>query len=482
MFTLNFLTKPLIAIILMILCYLPSLSQAQEISSPAIEYWCQFFQDLGQDCIRIPAPPDENASSEEWQIWNELILSILKPTIKMMIGSPYLPGYIQLVQSDDIVYEDNETDGIYTFTVERLGGSDGEITLKYTIIDGSAQIGRDFDATTGSLTWNDGDNSQKTLTVTITDDSEIENNETFDLVLTDVTDGTILETKTITIVSDDIEVAPGIIQLSQKNYEVNENEKTLTFTVKRSQGNTGKVTVNYFTNDGTAIVGHDFEPISGTLTWQDGENDDKTLTITLIDDDEVEEYETFTISLSDITGDASLGTAITLITIHSDDKEILPGLVQFTQYHETINETANHLTVTVERTGGSDGKITVKYTTNNGTALAQQDFEAISNTLTWEDGENDDKTITLLLKDDDEAEIAETFTITLKDITGGASLGNETMTITIISDDIVEPPSFPATDTNISTSQPPNNPGTSPSTETNTGTIPQPPDDTGTSD
>ena len=417
------------------MCYLPILGLAEE-SSPAQDYWCKYFQDLGYDCAKIPAPPKKNAPQKEWEDWYALVTPLLRTTLKSIVNIPNTPGDIQFASSNQtMVYEANENNGIYTFIVERLGGIDGEITVKYTIIDGSALAGRDFDATSGSFTWKDGDDSQNTFTITIKDDSEVEGNETFSLVLTDVKEGSVLETTTVTIVSDDMEVSPGIIQFSQNNYEVTENSRELTFTVKRSGGNTGKVGVNYFTNDGTAIAGMDFEPITGTLTWEDGGNDDEIVTITIRDDDEVEESETFTISLSDITGGATLGTAITLVTINSDDKEILPGKVQFSQQDNyRVNEKEGKLTFTVERSGGSDGEMTVKYTTNDGTALAEHDFDAVNDTLTWKDGENNDKTVTLIIKDDDNVETPETFTITLMDITDNTSLG--TITATIISDDI----------------------------------------------
>jgi len=445
MFTLTI--KKFRAVILVILCYLPILGLAEE-SSPAQDYWCKYFQDLGHDCAKIPAPPEKNAPLKEWEDWYALVTPLLRTTLKSIVNIPNTPGKIQFASSNQtMVYEVNENNGIYTFIVERLGGIDGEITVKYTIIDGSALAGRDFDATSGSFTWADGDNSQNTFTITIKDDSEVEGNETFSLVLTDVKEGSVLETTTVTIVSDDMEVSPGIIQFSQNNYEVTENSRELTFTVKRSGGNTGKVGVNYFTNDGTAIAERDFEPITGILTWEDGENDDEIVTVTIRDDDEVEESETFTISLSDITGGATLGTAITLVTINSDDKEFLPGKVQFSQQNNyRVTETEGKLTFTVERSGGSDGEITVKYTTNDGTALAEQDFDAVNDTLIWKDGENADKTVTLIIKDDDNVETLETFTITLMDITDNTSLG--TITATIISDDIND-------DDKIETVQPP---------------------------
>ena len=92
-------------------------------------------------------------------------------------------------------------------------------------------------------------------------------------------------------------------------------------------------------------------------------------------------------------------------------------------------------TLTVQRTGGSTGTVTVAWATANGTATAGSDYTAGSGTLTFAAGETS-KSLTVAVLDDSSAENNETFTVTLSNPTGGATLGDTTVcTVTIVDDD-----------------------------------------------
>src|ERR1700691_5469949 len=52
-------------------------------------------------------------------------------------------------------------------TIERAGAS-GAATVGYVTVDGTATAGTDYVATSGSLTWKDGDGDAKTVTVPLT--------------------------------------------------------------------------------------------------------------------------------------------------------------------------------------------------------------------------------------------------------------------------------------------------------------------------
>ena len=88
-----------------------------------------------------------------------------------------------------------------------------------------------------------------------------------------------------------------------------------------SRGAIGEVTVEYRTaiiggGKGNAASGIDYQFTSGTFTWMDGENDDKTITIPILDDTVIEGPEDFRVELSNVTGGATLGDpSETIITI-----------------------------------------------------------------------------------------------------------------------------------------------------------------------
>jgi uncharacterized delta-60 repeat protein len=90
--------------------------------------------------------------------------------------------------------------------------------------------------------------------------------------------------------------------------------------VQRTDGATGTVTVDYATSDGTATAGADYTPVSGTLTFPDGQTS-QTINIPLLDDGTLEGgSETINVTLSNPTGGATPGTQTTTqVTILDPD-------------------------------------------------------------------------------------------------------------------------------------------------------------------
>jgi len=108
-----------------------------------------------------------------------------------------------------------------------------------------------------------------------------------------------------------------------------------------------------------------------------------------------------------------------------------PGTLQFSQATFDVYEGDGTVTIEVTRTGGSEGKVSVDYATSDGTATAGADYRAKSRVLKWVDGETGSKTFEVRIINDRESnEAYETFNIELSDPTGGASLGEATVTIT----------------------------------------------------
>lgn len=77
-----------------------------------------------------------------------------------------------------------ETDTELALSLARQGGSEGEVSVNYSLESGTAVSGEDFVSQSGTLTWSDGDTVDKTVTVTLINDSIEEDSEQFRLVLT----------------------------------------------------------------------------------------------------------------------------------------------------------------------------------------------------------------------------------------------------------------------------------------------------------
>src|SRR5262249_38992627 len=122
------------------------------------------------------------------------------------------------------------------------------------------------------------------------------------------------------------------------------------------------------------------------------------------------------------------------------DTPAAAGMLRFSSANFSVVENQSVATITVTRTNGSTGSVSVNYATSNGSATAGSDYTATSGTLTFANGETS-KTFTVPILDDTAVENAETVTLTLSSPTGGAALGSPaTATLTINSDDTSNQP------------------------------------------
>ena len=341
------------------------------------------------------------------------------------------PGSFRFSQA---TYSTPEGSGA-SITVERINGTAGAVSVQYATSDGTATAGSDYTAASGTLTFADGETS-KSFTVSTTQDSAVEGDETFVLALSSPTGGAALgspDQAVVVIQDDDVDPA-GELQFSASNYTIYENEGTATITVQRVNGTTGSVSVDYATSYGSATPGSDYTETSGTLTFADGETS-KSFTVTILDDSLTENAETVNLALTNATGGAALGSPDQATLTIYDDEISPPGEFHFHQSGYSVDEDAGTATITVERVNGSSGTAAVNYATSDGTATAGSDYTAASGTLTFADGETSKSFIVTILNDS-LTEGDETVTLTLSGATGGATLGSPNpATLTIRDDD-----------------------------------------------
>ena len=244
---------------------------------------------------------------------------------------------------------------------------------------------------------------------------------------------------------------PGTLRFSALSYSGNEDDGDITVTVTRTDGFAGAATVEVSdAGSGTATSGDDYTAISTTtLSWADGDATAKTITVSAIADGAVEADETVNLALGNASG-ATLGsTTSTTVTILNDDTASSPGSLQFVLSGSPVPENIGTVTISVTRTGGDTGAVSVNYATSDGTATAGNDYTATSGTLSWADGISGVQSFTVAIIDDTDVESDETVNLTLSSPTGGASLGTSTGIITITSDDAYGTLQFSATSFNV---------------------------------
>jgi CSLREA domain-containing protein len=111
------------------------------------------------------------------------------------------------------------------------------------------------------------------------------------------------------------------------------------------------------------------------------------------------------------------------------------GTLQFSAATFAVSENNGPALITVTRTGGSAGTATVQIATSNGTATAGSDYTAVSQTVTFGNGETS-KTVSIPITDELINEPDETVNLTLSSAGGSGALGTPvTAVLTITNDD-----------------------------------------------
>jgi len=244
-------------------------------------------------------------------------------------------------------------------------------------------------------------------------------------------------------------IKTGSLQFSATAYSVGESGGTVTITVRRTGGSFGVASVLYSIADGTATAGQDYTvpPSTGMLIWSDGDTTNKTFDVTILPDGLAEENETVLLSLAAPSG-ASLGTpSSATLRIVDDDSTSPAGTLRFDPDQYSFYEGVLPLqmlapnVVTVTRTGGSAGAVSVMVVITGGTATQDVDYHIsipgplAGVVLTWADGETGPKNAIVDVLDDGLKEGSETILFSLTNVTGGALIGSPADATVTLPDD-----------------------------------------------
>ncbi|WP_298481463.1 Calx-beta domain-containing protein, partial [uncultured Maribacter sp.] len=312
--------------------------------------------------------------------------------------------------------------------------------------DGTALDASDYESNSGTLQFTSG-NQATTIVVQVTEDTNIEADENFTVLLNNITtvngfttgfvDGNSSNSATGNINNDDNAGAGDGIAFSQAIVSTLEgnvaaDNVTLTFNVTYSgtipAGET--VSVDYTTVDGTALDASDYESNSGTLQFTSG-NQATTIVVQVTEDTNIEADENFTVLLNNITTANGFTTGFVdgnssnsaTGNINNDDNAGAGDGIAFSQAIVNSlegNVAADNVTltfnVTYSGTIPAGETVSVDYTTVDGTALDASDYESNSGTLQFTSG-NQATTIVVQVTEDTNIEADENFTVLLNNIT-----------------------------------------------------------------
>ncbi|CRL05207.1 CLUMA_CG018038, isoform A [Clunio marinus] len=163
-----------------------------------------------------------------------------------------------------------ESCGDFELRVVRRGDLSSLVTVDFETEDGSAEAGSDYIGKKGTLSFPPGVDEQR-FRLEVIDDDVFEQDEHFYVRLSNISDNATLCTPkvaTVMILDDD---HGGIFAFASKDHELVESIGAYELKVQRYSGARGKVVVPYWTEDGTAKSGKDYDSMRGELIFENNE-------------------------------------------------------------------------------------------------------------------------------------------------------------------------------------------------------------------
>ena len=313
----------------------------------------------------------------------------------------------------------------FTVTLNPAAGAAATVAWATSVASGDTAAQADFTAGSGTLNFGVGDTS-KTFTVATVEDTTSEADETFTVTLSSASSGTALPsdaTATGTITDDD--QAP----LSIADASADEGDSA-TFTVTLNPAAADEVTVDYATSVAASDTAaqSDFTAKNGTLTFAAGDTTE-SFTVATLEDSVDEVDETFTVTLSNVSGSTLPADPTATGTIIDDDQAALTIADAGADEGDDIT-----FTVTLDPVSSREVKVDWATSVASGDTAVQADFTAGSDTLTFAAGDSS-KSFTVATVEDTTSEPDETFTVTLSDASEATLPGDPTATGAIRDDD-----------------------------------------------
>ncbi len=319
------------------------------------------------------------------------------------------------------------------FTVSVAQPVTAPVTVVYATADDSAIAGVDYQATSGTLTFNPGGSQTQMVPVTIIGDANPDSVSDFFVNLSNPSSNAELVNDQATIV-----INPAVAQVTfgidnVAKFEGDPGQTTaFVFTISLSAAAPQPVVLTYATADGSATTaGNDYVATSGTLTFNPGDPISQQVTVQVTGDTNVEPSETFLVNVAGDSGTS--GTAQGVGTIVDDD-----GAPSLTISDVTVNAGANvtMAVFTVTLAGKLTQNATVAYASSDNTALAGVDYLAVSGNLLFVPGGAATQTISVIIASSSSPADDKTFFVSLSSPTGGVTIQDELGVGTIITQGI----------------------------------------------
>jgi uncharacterized delta-60 repeat protein len=343
-------------------------------------------------------------------------------------GSVTGSGWLQFTSAN---YQVDENGGQALVTIERTGGTSGTNSVNFDTSDGSAVAPTNYTAVHTTVTFPPGE-VLETVAVPVRDDGWVTTNLTVNLAittnnLTAPAGITNQSTAVLTILNDDTAVS-----FSAASYSVTKDVATgfAPIDVVRL-GTNGTCSVDFVTTtNGTATAGTDYIPTNTTITFNPGDTD-KQIQVPIINNPNYEGNQTVIFALTNAVNTALFSPSNTTLTII--DTVNAPGQFSFSATNYTAPVSDGSAVITVVRTNGASGSVTVAYNTVAGTALPGVNYITTSGTLTFNNGDVS-KTFTVSLISNNIVQAPISLSVVLSNPPGGTAvfIAPTTATLTLL--------------------------------------------------
>ena len=222
------------------------------------------------------------------------------------------------------------------------------------------------------------------------------------------------------------------VQFDNTGYTVNEGD-VATITVILQSPSPKPVMVGYKTVaiPGQAVPGADYTPVSATLTFPAGVTS-QTFNVTTLPDGIVDGQKDVSLELFDPVN-GGLGVPSTALLSIFDNEALT---VRFQNATYSVNEGDGTATIEVTLSPVSVDPVTVKFSTQDGTATAGEDYTAVVNQeIIFAPGDTS-KTVQVTILEDNLNELNETVNLILSDpVPGDTHIANSPATLIILDND-----------------------------------------------
>ena len=335
-------------------------------------------------------------------------------------------GALAAVTIEDVSAAEGDS---LTFTVTLDNAVTGGLKVTPSFADVTATKGTDYTENTSALTFAGTAGETQSFTVSTTEDTAVEADETFtvSLAVTEATATvTATDTATGTITNDD-----GSAEVTIGDASAEEGE-TITFTVTLNKAVSGGLKVTPSFTDGTATEGTDYTENASVLTFTGTAGETQSFTVATTEDTAKEHHETFTVSLA-VTGTSAPVTATDTATgtIRDDD-----GALAAVTIEDVSTAEGDSLTFTVTLDNAVTGGLKVTPSFTDVTATKGTDYTENTTALTFAGNTGETQSFTVTTTEDSAVEADETFTVSLAVTEATATVtATDTATGTITNDD-----------------------------------------------